>query len=69
MAPSDEGELMHMVATAAAYDDGPSAFRYPRGEGLGVELPERGNISARAVSCAKARRSRSSRSARGSPTR
>ncbi|PPD18179.1 MAG: 1-deoxy-D-xylulose-5-phosphate synthase, partial [Methylocystis sp.] len=44
MAPSDEGELMHMVATAAAYDDGPSAFRYPRGEGLGVELPERGEI-------------------------
>ncbi|MBI1981323.1 MAG: 1-deoxy-D-xylulose-5-phosphate synthase [Methylocystis sp.] len=44
MAPSDEGELMHMVATAAAYDDGPIAFRYPRGEGLGVELPERGEI-------------------------
>ena len=44
MAPSDEGELMHMVATAAAYDDGPSAFRYPRGEGLGVDLPERGEI-------------------------
>ncbi|MGJ0452558.1 MAG: 1-deoxy-D-xylulose-5-phosphate synthase [Methylocystis sp.] len=44
MAPSDEGELMHMVATAAAYDDGPSAFRYPRGEGLGVDLPERGDI-------------------------
>ncbi|MFZ3181923.1 MAG: 1-deoxy-D-xylulose-5-phosphate synthase [Methylocystis silviterrae] len=44
MAPSDEGELMHMVATAVAYDDGPSAFRYPRGEGLGVDLPERGDI-------------------------
>ncbi len=44
MAPSDEGELMHMVATAAAYDDGPSAFRYPRGEGLGVDLPERGEV-------------------------
>jgi 1-deoxy-D-xylulose-5-phosphate synthase len=44
MAPADEGELMHMVATAAAYDDGPSAFRYPRGEGLGVDLPERGEI-------------------------
>ncbi|RNJ51459.1 1-deoxy-D-xylulose-5-phosphate synthase [Methylocystis hirsuta] len=44
MAPADEGELMHMVATAAAYDDGPSAFRYPRGEGVGVELPERGEI-------------------------
>jgi len=44
MAPADEGELMHMVATASAYDDGPIAFRYPRGEGLGVELPERGDI-------------------------
>lgn len=44
MAPSDEAELMHMVATAAAYDDGPSAFRYPRGEGLGVDVPERGDI-------------------------
>ncbi len=44
MAPSDEAELMHAVATAAAYDDGPSAFRYPRGEGVGVELPERGEI-------------------------
>jgi len=44
MAPSDEGELMHMVSTAAAYDDSPIAFRYPRGEGAGVELPERGDI-------------------------
>jgi 1-deoxy-D-xylulose-5-phosphate synthase len=44
MAPADEAELMHMVATAAAYDVGPSAFRYPRGEGLGVELPTRGEI-------------------------
>ena len=44
MAPADEAELMHMVATAAAYDVGPSAFRYPRGEGLGVELPARGEI-------------------------
>ncbi|MBT3558809.1 MAG: 1-deoxy-D-xylulose-5-phosphate synthase [Rhodospirillales bacterium] len=43
MAPSDEAELMHMVATAAAIDDGPSAIRYPRGEGVGVELPARGN--------------------------
>ena len=42
MAPSDELELMHMVATSAQIDDGPSAFRYPRGEGLGVALPERG---------------------------
>ena len=42
MAAADEAELMHMVATAAAIDDGPSAFRYPRGEGSGVALPERG---------------------------
>ena len=44
MAPADEAELMHMVATAAAYDAGPSAFRYPRGEGTGVALPERGEV-------------------------
>ncbi|SNY92518.1 1-deoxy-D-xylulose-5-phosphate synthase [Cohaesibacter sp. ES.047] len=42
MAASDEAELVHMVATAAAYDDGPIAFRYPRGEGVGVEMPEEG---------------------------
>ena len=42
MAAADEVELMHMVATAAAIDDGPSAFRYPRGEGTGLALPERG---------------------------
>jgi len=42
MAPSDEAELVHMVATAAAYDAGPCAFRYPRGEGVGVDLPEHG---------------------------
>ncbi len=42
MAPSDEAELMHMVATAAAIDDRPSAVRYPRGEGVGIELPARG---------------------------
>ncbi len=42
MAAADEAELVHMVATAAAIDDGPSAFRYPRGEGLGLELPARG---------------------------
>jgi len=42
MAAADEAELVHMVATAAAIDDGPSAFRFPRGEGVGVELPERG---------------------------
>ena len=42
MAPSDELELMHMVATSAGIDDGPSAVRYPRGEGTGLELPARG---------------------------
>lgn len=42
MAAADEAELIHMVATAAALDDRPSAFRYPRGEGVGVDLPERG---------------------------
>lgn len=40
MAAADEAELVHMVATAAAHDDGPIAFRYPRGEGVGVDLPE-----------------------------
>ena len=43
MAAADEAELAHMVATAAAYDDGPIAFRFPRGEGNGVDLPERGS--------------------------
>lgn len=42
MAAADEAELVHMVATAAAHDDGPIAFRFPRGEGTGVEMPERG---------------------------
>ena len=42
MAASDEVELMHMVATAAQVDDRPSALRYPRGEGIGLELPKRG---------------------------
>ncbi|MCE5973719.1 1-deoxy-D-xylulose-5-phosphate synthase [Sinirhodobacter sp. WL0062] len=42
MAAADEAELVHMVATAAAHDEGPIAFRYPRGEGMGVEMPERG---------------------------
>jgi 1-deoxy-D-xylulose-5-phosphate synthase len=42
MAAADEAELVHMVATAVAIDDRPSAFRYPRGEGVGVELPEEG---------------------------
>jgi 1-deoxy-D-xylulose-5-phosphate synthase len=44
MAPSDELELMHMVATAATIDDRPSAFRYPRGEGIGLDLPARGEV-------------------------
>jgi 1-deoxy-D-xylulose-5-phosphate synthase len=42
MAAADEAELVHMVATAAAHNDGPIAFRYPRGEGTGVEMPGRG---------------------------
>lgn len=44
MAAADEAELTHMVATAAAYDAGPIAFRYPRGEGQGVDMPERGQV-------------------------
>ncbi len=44
MAAADEAELKHMVRTAAAYDEGPISFRYPRGEGAGVDLPERGAI-------------------------
>ncbi|MCG3269049.1 1-deoxy-D-xylulose-5-phosphate synthase [Yoonia sp. I 8.24] len=40
MAAADEAELVRMVATAAAYDDGPIAFRFPRGEGVGVEIPQ-----------------------------
>ena len=44
MAAADEAELVHMVATAAAHDDGPIAFRYPRGEGVGVDLPEKGDV-------------------------
>ena len=42
MAAADEAELVHMVATAAAHNDGPIAFRFPRGDGTGVEMPERG---------------------------
>ncbi len=42
MAAADEAELVHMVATAAAIDDGPSSFRFPRGEGTGIEIPEVG---------------------------
>jgi 1-deoxy-D-xylulose-5-phosphate synthase len=44
MAASDEAELVHMVATAHAHDTGPIALRYPRGEGVGVDLPERGEV-------------------------
>ena len=44
MAAADEAELKHMVRTAAAYNDGPISFRYPRGEGVGVDMPERGEI-------------------------
>jgi 1-deoxy-D-xylulose-5-phosphate synthase len=44
MAAADEAELMHMVATAAAHDDGPIAFRYPRGEGVGCDMPTRGQV-------------------------
>ena len=42
MAAADEAELVHMVATAAAHNSGPIAFRYPRGEGVGVEMPTKG---------------------------
>ncbi len=42
MAAADEADLVHMVATQVAYDDGPSALRYPRGEGIGMEMPEVG---------------------------
>ena len=44
MAPADEAELVHMVKTAAEYNEGPIAFRYPRGEGVGVELPNAAEI-------------------------
>ena len=44
MAAGDEAELVHMISTAVAYDEGPMAFRYPRGEGIGVEMPEQGDI-------------------------
>ncbi|NQV98684.1 MAG: 1-deoxy-D-xylulose-5-phosphate synthase [Rhodospirillales bacterium] len=44
MAPGDEAELMHMTATAASINDRPSAIRYPRGEGVGVELPSKGTV-------------------------
>src|SRR5690606_21350785 len=44
MAAADEAELRHMVATATAYDRGPIAFRYPRGDGMGVDMPARGQV-------------------------
>ncbi|HTJ56344.1 MAG TPA: 1-deoxy-D-xylulose-5-phosphate synthase [Devosiaceae bacterium] len=44
MAAADEVELRHMVATATAYEDGPIAFRYPRGDGVGADLPARGEV-------------------------
>src|SRR5690606_32888730 len=44
MTAADEAELKHMVRTAAAYDEGPISFRYPRGEGVGIEMPARGEI-------------------------
>ncbi|MEL6961083.1 MAG: transketolase C-terminal domain-containing protein, partial [Pseudomonadota bacterium] len=44
MAASDEAELVHMVATAVAHDSGPIAFRYPRGEGVGMEMPDKGEV-------------------------
>jgi 1-deoxy-D-xylulose-5-phosphate synthase len=44
MAAADEAELVHMVATAAAHDSGPIAFRFPRGEGTGVTVPEKGTV-------------------------
>ncbi len=44
MAAADEAELVDMVATAAAHDSGPIAFRFPRGEGVGVDLPEHGRV-------------------------
>ena len=70
MAAADEAELVHMVATAAAIDDGPIAFRYPRGEGVGVDMPERGHAARDRQGPHRARghaRSRCCRSARGSP--
>ncbi len=44
MAAADEAELRHMVRTAAEYDEGPISFRYPRGDGVGVDMPERGSF-------------------------
>ena len=67
MAAADELELMHMVATAAEIDDRPSAFRYPRGEGIGLDLPEIGTPLeiGKGRILREVRRLRSSLSARG----
>ena len=46
MAAADEAELVHMVATAAAHDHGPIAFRFPRGDGVGCDMPQRGEMLA-----------------------
>ena len=46
MAAADEAELKHMVRTAVEYDEGPISFRYPRGNGIGVDMPERGEMLA-----------------------
>jgi len=69
MAAADEADLVHMVATAAAIDDRPSALRYPRGEGMGVPMPTKASRSrsARGAYCAKAPKLRCSRLARGLP--
>jgi 1-deoxy-D-xylulose-5-phosphate synthase len=66
MAASDEAELVHMTYTAALHDSGPIAFRYPRGNGTGVEMPQSRNSwkSARAGSSSTAARLPSYRSAR-----
>lgn len=71
MACADEAELVHMTATAAAYDEGPIAYRYPRGEGVGVDMPAVGKILeiGKDASSAKARKRRSYPTARASPKR
>ena len=61
---SDEAELVHMVATAAAYDSGPIAFRYPRGEGVGRRHARRGRAACHRQGPRRARRAAASRSCR-----
>ncbi len=67
MAAADEAELRHMVRTAAVHDEGPISFRYPRGNGVGVDMPGGAlpSRSARGASCARGARWRCCRSARG----